>query len=47
MRDKLVTVVEHPNYIKRAERLLTSEQMDDVANMLARAAESASFTCLS
>jgi len=35
MRDKLVTVVEHPNYIRRAERLLTSEQMDDVANILA------------
>ena len=35
MRDKLVTVVEHPNYIKRAERLLTSAQMDDVANILA------------
>ena len=35
MRDKLVTVVEHPNYIKRAERLLTSAQMDNVANLLA------------
>ncbi len=35
MNDALVTVVEHPNYIKSAERLLTSEQMDDVANILA------------
>lgn len=35
MRDKLVTVVEHPNYLKRAEKLLTSSQMEDVANILA------------
>jgi hypothetical protein len=35
MRNKLVTVVEHPNYLKRAEKLLTSAQMEDVANILA------------
>lgn len=31
----LVTVVEHPNYMKRAAKLLTSAEMDEVANILA------------
>ena len=31
----LITVVEHPNYLKRAESLLTQEQMDEIADMLA------------
>ena len=35
MNNNLVTVVEHPNYLKRAERLLTSDQMDEVATILA------------
>lgn len=35
MRRLLVTVVEHPNYIKRAERLLSDDQMDEIANLLA------------
>jgi hypothetical protein len=35
MTKAMVTIVEHPNYLRRAERLLTPEQMDEVADMLA------------
>lgn len=35
MKRPLVTVVEHPNYLKRAEKLLTQEQVDEIANILA------------
>lgn len=35
MSNKFVTVIEHPNYLKRAEKLLTTEQMDDIATILA------------
>lgn len=35
MRKTFVTIIEHPNYLKRAEKLLTSAQMDEIANMLA------------
>ena len=35
MNDTLVTIVEHPTYLKRAEKLLTPDQMDEVANTLA------------
>ena len=35
MKEPLVTVVEHPNYLKRAEKLLTPEQMGEIADILA------------
>lgn len=35
MKDPFVTVVEHPNYLKQAEKLLTPEQMIEVADILA------------
>lgn len=35
MKDILVTVIEHPHYLKRAERLLSSKQMEDIADILA------------
>lgn len=35
MRDILITVIEHAHYIKRAEALLTAEQMAEVADILA------------
>jgi hypothetical protein len=35
MKDPLVTVVEHPNYLKQAEKLLVQEQMDEIADTLA------------
>lgn len=35
MEKILVTVIEHSNYLKRAERILTSEQMDEIVNILA------------
>ena len=35
MGRQFVTVVEHPNYIKRAEKLLLPEQMDEIADVLA------------
>ncbi|MCI0481260.1 MAG: addiction module toxin RelE [Candidatus Dadabacteria bacterium] len=35
MRKTFVTIIEHPNYLKRAEKLLTSAQIDEIANMLA------------
>lgn len=35
MKDILVTVIEHSHYLKRAEKLLTSEQMNEVADILA------------
>lgn len=35
MKVSLVTVVEHPNYLKRAEKLLASEQMGEIADLLA------------
>ncbi|MBE2191854.1 MAG: addiction module toxin RelE [Alphaproteobacteria bacterium] len=31
----LVTVVEHPNYLKRAEKLLSSKQIEEIADILA------------
>ena len=35
MKETFVTVVEHPNYLKQAEKLLTSEQMDEIADIVA------------
>ena len=35
MKDTLVTVIEHPHYLKKAEKLLSEEQIDDIANALA------------
>ena len=35
MRKQLVTVVEHPNYIRRAEKLLSEEQMNEITDLLA------------
>lgn len=35
MHDALVTIVEHPTYLKRAEKLLTPGQMDEIADTLA------------
>ena len=35
MKKFLVTVIEHPNYLKRAEKLLNELQMDEIANTLA------------
>ena len=35
MKNTLVTVVEHPNYLKLAEKLLTPVQMDEIADMVA------------
>lgn len=35
MNKKLVTVVEHLNYLKRAEKLLTDAQMDEITDILA------------
>ncbi len=35
MREILVTVVEHPNYLKRAEKLLSPKQMEEVTDILA------------
>lgn len=35
MKKVLVTVIEHPNYLKRAEKLLNEIQMDEIANTLA------------
>lgn len=35
MKDTLVTVVEHPHYLKKAEKLLSEAQIEDIANALA------------
>ena len=35
MKDTLVTVVEHAHYMKKAEKLLSQDQIDDIANILA------------
>ncbi|MFT7530934.1 MAG: hypothetical protein ACI9FD_001943 [Gammaproteobacteria bacterium] len=35
MKDVLVTVVEHPHYLKKAEKLLSADQIDEIANMVA------------
>ena len=35
MKETLVTVVEHAHYLKKAEKLLSEEQIEDVANALA------------
>lgn len=35
MKHTLVTVIEHPNYLRRAHKLLTEQQMDEIADMLA------------
>ncbi len=35
MNKKLVTVVEHSYYIKRAERVITTDQMQDITDILA------------
>lgn len=35
MKNVLVTIVEHPNYLRRAEKLLTPDQMDEIADLLA------------
>ncbi len=35
MKEILVTVIEHHNYLKQAEDLLTPEQMDEIADILA------------
>lgn len=35
MKDILVTVIEHPNYLKRAEKLLSSKQMEEITDILA------------
>lgn len=35
MRDVFITVIEHPHYIKRAEKLLTAEQMAEITDILA------------
>ena len=35
MKDPLVTVVEHLNYLKRAEKLLTPSQIEEIADILA------------
>lgn len=35
MKDPFVTVVEHPNYLKQAEKLLTPDQMGEIADILA------------
>lgn len=35
MKDILVTVIEHPHYLKQAGKLLTSEQMDEIVELLA------------
>lgn len=32
MKDALVTVVEHSHYLKKAERLLSEQQIADIAN---------------
>lgn len=34
MKDTLVTVVEHAHYMKKAEKLLSQDQLDDIANVL-------------
>ena len=35
MKDALVTVVEHSHYLKKAERLLSEQQIEDIANAVA------------
>ena len=35
MREFLVTVVEHHQYLKQAKKLLTEEQMDEITEILA------------
>ena len=35
MIDTFVTVIEHPHYLKKAEKLISESQMDDIANALA------------
>lgn len=35
MKDTLVTVVEHAHYLKKAEKLLSEVQMEEIANALA------------
>ena len=32
MNDALVTVVKHSHYLKKAERLLSKQQIEDIAN---------------
>lgn len=35
MKDTLVTIVEHTHYLKKAEKLLSEDQIEDIANALA------------
>ena len=35
MKDALVTVVEHSHYLKKAERLLSEQQIEDIASAVA------------
>ena len=35
MKDAFVTVIEHAHYLKKAERLLSAAQVEDIANALA------------
>ena len=35
MKDGFVTVIEHSHYLKKAERLLSVEQIDEIANSVA------------
>ena len=35
MQDALVTVVEHSHYLKKAERLLSGQQIEDIASAVA------------
>ena len=35
MKNALVTVVEHAHYLRKAQKLLTSGQMDEIADMVA------------
>ena len=35
MKDILITVVEHPNYLKRAEKILTAKQMNEIVDIVA------------
>ena len=35
MKDAFVTVVEHSHYLKKAERLLSEQQIEDIASAVA------------
>ena len=35
MKNTLVTVVEHSHYLKKADRLLSGQQIEDIANAVA------------